>query len=116
MFDQITEQLQKTMQPITEITNINVKALETLAASQSELFKTLLDSGSAFAQSSGSPTGAEGAVESQKAYAQNLQETIIAAAKDAYSVISTAQEQSGAILQNIVTEVQAQATAATKQA
>ncbi len=110
MLDQITEQLQKSMQPITEITNINVKALETLASSQQDLFKTLLEAGTTFAQNPGAQQDMEGA----KAYAQNLQETIVAAAKNAYGVISAAQEQSGAILQNAVTEVQAQATAATQ--
>ncbi len=114
MLEQITEQLQKSMQPITEITNINVKALETLASSQQDLFKTLLEAGTAFAQNAGGQKDMESAVESQKAYAQSLQETIVAAAKNAFGVISAAQEQSGAILQNAVTEVQAQATAATQ--
>lgn len=111
MLDQITEQLKKSMQPITEITNINVKALETLASSQQDLFKTLLEAGTAFSKNPGGQQDMEGA----KAYAQNLQETIVAAAKNAFGVISAAQEQSSAILQNAVTEVQAQATAAAAQ-
>ncbi len=114
MYDQITEQLQKTLKPVTDLTNINVKTLEVLAEKQQNLFKTLLDSSTQFTQTAASNTDVNAAVEAQKAYAQTLQETIIAAAQDAYGVISSAQEESGKILQNVVTEVQAQAAAATK--
>ncbi len=115
MYDQITEQLQKTLKPVTDITNINVKTLETLAEKQTALFQTLLSTSTEFTKSATAQTDVNSAVEAQKAYAQNLQETILAAAQDAYGVISEAQEKSGEILQTVVADVQAQAAAATQQ-
>lgn len=114
MYDQITEQLQKSLKPVTDLTNINVKTLETLAEKQQDLFKTLLDTSTAYTQNAASNSDVGAAIEAQKAYAQTLQDTIISAAQDAYGVIASAQEESSKILQNVVTEVQAQAAAATK--
>lgn len=115
MYDQINEQLQKSLKPVTDLTQINVKTLETLAEKQKELFSSLLETSKTFAENAQGNTDVNNAIESQKAYAQTLQETIVAAAQDAYGVISEAQEKSGEILKEVVSEVQAQAAAATQQ-
>ncbi len=108
MYDKLNEQLQQSIKPVTEIASINVKALETLAEKQGEFFKYLLDSSASFAETAKPGSDINGIVDAQKAYAEELQKRIVAAAEEAYGVITSAQEKSGEILKSVVADAQAQ--------
>lgn len=108
MLDKINEQIQQSIKPVTEIASINVKALETLAEKQGEFFKYIMESSQSFATGATPGGDMNAMVDAQKAYAEELQKRIVAAAEDAYSVISTAQAKSGEILKSVVADTQAQ--------
>lgn len=98
MFDQFTEQFQNSFAPVNELVNVNVKAAEQLAQQQAALFTGMLNEGVAHAQSLANQKDVAAVVEAQKAYAENVQEKVVAAAKDAYGVVTNAQEKTGELL------------------
>ncbi len=108
MYEKLNEQIQQSIKPVTEIATINVKALETLAEKQGEFFKYLLESSQSFATTAAPGGDINGVIGAQKAYAEELQKRIATAAEEAYGIITAAQEKSGAILQSVVTDAQAQ--------
>jgi phasin family protein len=98
MFDQFTEQFQNSFAPVNELVNVNVKAAEQLAQQQAALFTGMLNEGVAHAQNLATQKDVAAVVEAQKTYAENVQEKVVAAAKDAYSVVTDAQEKAGELL------------------
>ncbi len=116
MFDKMNEQLQNSMKPVTDLANLNAKAFEQLATQQSTLFSTLMSGGMAFAQSSAEQKDVNTLMEAQKSYAQDVQETVLKAAKESYAVISETQEKSGELLKKAMEDAQATVAQAAKAA
>jgi phasin family protein len=116
MFDKMNEQLQNSMKPVTDLANLNAKALEQLATQQSTLFSTLMSGGMAFAQNSAEQKDVNTLMEAQKSYAQDVQETVLKAAKESYAVISETQEKSGELLKKAMEDAQASVAQAAKAA
>ncbi|MCV6624827.1 MAG: phasin family protein [Cellvibrionaceae bacterium] len=107
MFEQVNEQIQKSLKPMSELASVNAKALEQLASQQNALFTGLLNDGVNFSQSLTEKQDVNAMVEAQKAYLEGVQEKIVAAAKETYDVISDAQEKAGEVLKVAAEEVQA---------
>lgn len=107
MYEKISEQFQKSLQPVNEMISINAKVLESLAQQQNALFSNLLNQSVSFTSEAAAKKDLEGLVEAQKSYAENLQEQFSSAAKEAYEVISGAQEQAGEVLKSAIEEAQA---------
>lgn len=107
MFDQMNEQLQKSLKPLTDLATVNAKALEQLASQQSTLFSTLLNDGVEFSKGLGEKKDVNALVEAQKTYLEGMQEKIVAATKESYDVISEAQEKAGEVLKVAAEDVQA---------
>ena len=116
MFDKMNEQLQNSMKPVTDLANLNAKAFEQLATQQSTLFSTLMSGVMAFAQSSAEQKDVKTLMEAQKSYAQDVQETVLKAAKESYAVISETQEKSGELLKKAMEDAQATVAQAAKAA
>lgn len=112
MFDQINEQIQKSLKPVTDLASLNAKILEQIATQQNALFTSLLNDGVSFSEGLSEKKDVNTLVEAQKAYAEGVQEKVVAAAKEAYDVISSAQEQAGEVLKTAVEEAQASVAAA----
>ena len=98
MFDQLTQQFEKSFAPVNELVNVNVKAAEQLAQQQAALFTGMLNEGVAHAQKLSAQKDVSAVVEAQKVYAENFQEKVIAATKEAYNVVTEAQQKSGELL------------------
>jgi phasin family protein len=94
MFDQMTQQFEKSFAPVNELVNVNVKVAEQLAQQQAALFTGMLNDGVAHAQKLSAQKDVAAVVEAQKAYAEDVQEKVVTAAKDAYAVVTKAQEKS----------------------
>ncbi|MCG7530637.1 phasin family protein [Psychrobium sp. MM17-31] len=107
MLDKMNEQLQSSMKPVTDLATLNAKALEQLATQQSSLFSTLMSGGIAFAQNSAEQKDVSAMLEAQKSYAQDVQETVLKAAKESYALISETQEKSGELIKKAMEEAQA---------
>ena len=114
MYDKMNEQLQKQLKPVTEITELNAKALEQLAVQQNDLFKSLLTSTVQLAEGASKKSDINALAEAQKEYAQDVQETLVKAAKESYSIISSAQEKSGEIIKSALSDAQSQMVNAAK--
>lgn len=107
MLDKMNEQLQSSMKPVTDLATLNAKAFEQLATQQSSLFSTLMSGGIAFAQNSAEQKDVSAMLEAQKSYAQDVQETVLKAAKESYALISETQEKSGELIKKAMEEAQA---------
>ena len=116
MIDQMNEQLQKAMQPVTELATANAKALEQLASQQQALFSNLINASVSFSSSVADNKDVNRLVAAQKAYADGVQEQVVSAAKDAYEVITAAQTKAGEVMQTAMQESQAAVVEATKSA
>jgi phasin family protein len=95
MFNQSTEQFQNSFAPVTALVESNVKIIEKLAQQQAALFTGMLNDGVAHVQSLSTEKDINAVVEAQKAFAESAQEKVTAAAKDAYAVVTEAQEKAG---------------------
>lgn len=116
MFDKMNEQMQNSLKPVTDLANLNAKAFEQLAQQQSNLFSALMTGGVAFAQSSAENKDLTSIVEAQKTYAQEVQETVVNAAKESHAIISQTQEQSGDLLKKVMQDAQSAVEQAAKAA
>jgi len=114
MLDQFNEQFKSSLKPVTELATLNMTTLQALAEKQNALFTTLLASGASFAETAGQQKDVVSLAEAQKEYLANLQETITASAKEAYTLVSGAQQQAGSMMKDISEEVSAKMTPAAK--
>lgn len=115
MFDKIAVQFQNSLKPVNALVAVNAKALEQLAQQQTALFTGVLNDGVAYAEGLSAQKDVAGIVEAQKAYAEGLQEKVVAAAKDAYVVLTETQEHAGEVLKGAFAQVkEAAAEAAPK--
>ncbi|USE37971.1 phasin family protein [Endozoicomonas sp. SCSIO W0465] len=104
MFEQITEQYQKSMKPMSELADINAKVCEQLLQKQTGLITRMIKGYVNYAQSAGHPDDVSGVMEAQKAYVESLQDNIVTTAKDTYAVITEAQEKVGELMKDAFTE------------
>ncbi|BFM17856.1 hypothetical protein R50073_40390 [Maricurvus nonylphenolicus] len=111
MFDQITEQFQKSMKPMSELAAINVKATEQLMQQQTSLFTGMMNDGMTFAQGLSGQKDVAAVMEAQKSYAEGVQEKVVSAAKDAYAVITETQEKASEVLKGAFAEAKETASA-----
>ena len=114
MIDKMNEQLQESMKPVTELATLNMATLQELAEKQSALFSTLLSSGVSFAETAGQQKDVASLAEAQKAYLTSLQETVTAAAKETYTLVSGAQAKAGEMLKEVNKDLTAKVAAASK--
>jgi len=112
MFNKISAQLQDSMKPVTDLAEVNLKAMKQLTQAQSELFNTVVSSNVAFAQELAGQKDIKGVVAAQKAYAEGLQETLNTAAQEAYALLTQTQEEAGEILKGAFSKAQETAVAA----
>ena len=104
MFEQITEQYQKSMKPMSELAGINAKVCEQLLQKQTGLLTRMIKDCVNYAQSAGHPEDVSGTMEAQKTYVESLQDNIVTTTKDTYAVITEAQEKVGELMKGVFTE------------
>lgn len=104
MYEKFSEQLQSSLKPANELFAINAKAMEQLAKQQTGLFTSLLNVNVALAKDLSSKQDLASAIETQKAYAQDVQSKLVAAAKDAAGVITKSQEEASKVIKGAMTQ------------
>ncbi len=114
MLDKMNEQLKDSMKPVTELATLNLNTLQELAEKQNALFSTLLSGGVSFAETASQQKDVMSLAEAQKAYLESLQETVTAAAKETYTLVSGAQAKAGEMIKASSEELSAKMTAAAK--
>ncbi len=116
MFDQLTEQFEKTMKPVNAMFAANAKVLEQLAQQQTKLFTDVLSDSVAYTETLGSQKDAAGLFEVQKSFVEGVQVKMVNATKEAQNLFTDAQEKSSVALKAIFAEGQKVTAAATKAA
>ena len=108
MFDQFATQMQKSMQPLTDLMAVNSKMFEQLAQQQTALVSTMVNDGMAYAGSfSGQQQDVNALVEGQKSYIEAAQGKMTAAGQDVYAVVSAAQARASDIVTSAFAELNA---------
>ncbi len=105
MFDKINEQLEASTKPVNELASLSMATLQDLAEKQSALFSTLLSSSVSFVETAGQQKDVMSLAEAQKAYFESLQATLTDSAKEAYALVTGAQEKAGEVIKGASEEV-----------
>ncbi|OEY65696.1 phasin family protein [Marinobacter sp. X15-166B] len=95
MFDTMTEQLQQSLNPVNELVAKNASVLVQAAEQQTQWFADLVNASVACTRSLTAQTDLPGVVNVQKAYAGEVQNTLVAASKTANTLIAEVQANVG---------------------
>lgn len=101
MFEQVNEQLKNSFKPFTEIAALNMSTLQDLTEKQSSLYSTLLADGMSFFEKAGQQKDVMSLAETQKAYLEQVQASVTDAAKEAYTVVTSAQQKTGEMVKGM---------------
>lgn len=112
MFNQMTEQFEKTMKPVNALFAANAKVLEQLAQQQTKLFTDVLNDSVAYSETLGVQKDMAGAFEVQKSFIEGVQVKMINASKEAQVLLTEAQEKAGASIKEFWAQEQKTAAAA----
>lgn len=110
MYSQFTESFQNSMKPMTELMEINIKTLETLAEKQTSFFTSALSDGLAYTQDITSQSDLASILKVQKEYSEDFQDKLMSASKELYSTMVDAQDQVSAVMKTAFTEAKEMAT------
>ena len=101
MIEQMNEQLQASMKPVTELATLNMKTLQELATKQNSLFTTLVSDGVEFVQNASSQKDLMALADMQKGYFEELQSKLTTAAQDSYALISESGKSASSIVKGM---------------
>lgn len=101
MFEQMSEQLKTGFKPMTELAALNMSTLQDLTEKQSALFSTLLSDGMSFVEKASQQKDVTSLAEAQKAYVEQIQETLTDAAKETYTVVTAASQKAGEMVKGM---------------
>ncbi len=111
MFEKFVEQTQNAFKPMSEIMALNVKAMEQLVDKQSTLVTGVMNDGVTYAKDVVAQKDVAGIYQAQKNYVEGVQEKMVSATKDVYSVMTEAQEKVGDLMKGAMAEVKPVTTA-----
>lgn len=105
MFDKFVEQAQSSVKPMNEVISLNAEALEKFAEKQTSLFTGMMNDGLAYAKDLASQKDLAGVYETQKTFAEGVQEKLVSSAKDSYSLMTETSEKVSEIFKGAFSEV-----------
>ncbi|UAA37328.1 phasin family protein [Paraneptunicella aestuarii] len=92
MFDQVNAQIQKSLQPLTELAAVNAKTIEQLAEKQSSLISSLISDGASFSNQITQQQDVGSMINAQKTFWEGVQKKLMDTGKESYELIANAQE------------------------
>jgi phasin family protein len=98
MFDKFVEQAQTAAKPFSDLMAINTEAMEKLAEHSTGLFTTMMNDSMEFAKELASQKDVAGFYETQKSYAEGVQEKMMTSAKETYSLMTETSEKATEVL------------------
>ncbi|KGJ95627.1 TIGR01841 family phasin [Colwellia psychrerythraea] len=104
------EQFSTAMKPFNSLVEINSKTVEQLINQQAALITTIMNDSVAQTKALSEQTDLAAAIESQKAFTEELQAKVSASAKEAYDVVTKTSEE----VTNLVKDSVAEATTIAK--
>jgi phasin family protein len=105
MFDKIVEQAQSATKPFSEIMSINAEVMEKLAEKQTSLFTGMMNDGIEYAKDLASQKDLAGIYETQKTFAEGLQEKMMENAKDTYALMTDTSEKVTEVVNGAFSEI-----------
>ncbi len=110
MYSQFTETFQNSMKPMTELMEINIKTLESLAEQQTSFFTSALSDSLAYTQDITSQSDMASILKVQKEYSEDFQDKFMSASKELYSTMVEAQDKVSTVMKTAFTEAKEMAT------
>ncbi|MBU2978605.1 phasin family protein [Alteromonas sp. C1M14] len=114
MFEQMNEQMQTAMKPVTDLAALNMSTIQELAEKQNSLYKSLLSEGMSYFEKASQQKDLMSLAETNKAYVESMQETVADVAKSSYTVISEAQQKAGEMFKGLSDDMTAKFQEASK--
>jgi phasin family protein len=109
MYAQISEQFEETLKPASELLQINVKTVETLAQQQTSLFTSFMNDSLAFTQSMMGQKDVAGILNAQKEFGEEVQSKLVEGSKEVYATLTEAQDAAAEIFKGSVVKAQEKA-------
>ena len=113
MFEDVTEQFGKTLKPYNTLFAVNAKVLEKLVKQQTKLFTDVLNDSVAYTQALSNQKDPFSVFETQKSYVESIQVKVANATKYTQSILTDAQEETGASFKEFWAQSQQAASTAT---
>ncbi len=98
------EQFSTAMKPFNSLVEINTKTVEQLINQQAALITTIMNDSVAQTKALSEQTDLAAAIESQKAFTEDLQAKVSASAKEAYDVVTKTSEEVTSLVKDSMTE------------
>jgi phasin family protein len=98
------EQFSTAMKPFNSLVEINTKTVEQLINQQAALITTIMNDSVAQTKALSEQTDLAAAIESQKAFTEDLQAKVSASAKEAYEVVTKTSEEVTSLVKDSMTE------------
>lgn len=105
MFDKIVEQAQSASKPFGEFMSLNAETMEKLAEKQTALFTTMMNDGIEYAKEMAAQKDLAGFYETQKSYAEGLQEKVVSNAKETYELMTDTSEKMSELFSGAFSEI-----------
>jgi phasin family protein len=116
MLDTMMKPFEGAMKPMSELAAINAKALEKLAEHQTALFSDMLKAGVTYSEDVTSIKDLAAFVDMNKTVAEDMQSKIVTAAKEAYALATSTQEEAAEVLKGAFADAQESIKAAAPKA
>ena len=110
MYSQFTESFKNSMKPMTELMEINIKTLESLAEQQTSFFTSTLSDSLSYTQDVTSQSDMASILKVQKEYSEDFQDKLMTASKELYSTMVEAQDKVSSVMKTAFTEAKEMAT------
>lgn len=105
MFEKFVEQAQNASKPFGEFMSINADTMEKLSEKQTSLFTTMLNDSIGYAKELASQKDLAGVYETQKSYAEGLQEKVVSNAKETYALMTDTSEKVSEVFNGAFSEI-----------
>ncbi|GAB2189371.1 phasin family protein [Sessilibacter sp. MAH2] len=105
MFDKIVEQAQTASKPFSEMMTINAEVLEKFAEKQTSLLTGVMNDSIEYAKDLASQKDLAGIYETQKSYAEGLQEKMMTSAKETYALMTDTSEKMSELFNGAFSEI-----------
>ena len=98
MLDKMFEQAQNAFKPMNDLLSLNTQVLEEIADKQKSLVTDMVNESMAFAKELGAQKDFSGVYQTQKAYAEGIQDKLVSTSTEMYEMFTTTQEKAAEVV------------------
>ena len=105
MFEKIVEQAQSASKPLGELMSLNAEAMEKIAEKQSTLITSVMNDSLEYAKDMAAQKDLAGIYETQKSFAEGVQEKMVSTAKETYALMTESSEKFSELFNGAFAEI-----------